>query len=376
MYGYRPGTLASEMHVLFVGPFPWPSHQGSQVYLAGQARALARRGHEVSVAVYGAGVGGELPGVRLVRARHVPLTRFTTGGMHWSRPLADLSLARTVRQFCKRHEVDVLHTHNVEGPLVARLAATNVPIVYDLHTRMEAELATHLRPPLDRFGPTVGRRLDRWATDSADVGCAISNEAHTFLRNAGLPTVTVGPGIDTDELVARPDARERFDLPKRFVVYTGNLDRYQDVPLLLDAMRTVDVPLVVVTGSPDPLPDDVHVIRSRAFQDALDVLSAATIAVIPRRQCTGFPIKLLNQLGMGCPTVMVDPKATPLPGVVICPPGDLAPTLNRLLDTPSKLRRLGTRARRAVRTRWTWGERARQLEALYALALTETARSP
>lgn len=362
------------MHVLFVGPFPWPSHQGSQVYLAGQARALARRGHEVTVAVYGAGVGGQLDGVRLLRAQHVPLTRFTTGGMHWSRPLADLSLARTIRRFCRTHHVDVLHAHNVEGPLVAHLAKTNRPIVYDLHTRMEVELATHLRAPLDRCGPFIGRALDRLAVRCADVGCAISNEAHTFLRGAGLPTVTVGSGVDPRQLTARPHPRERFGLPDRFIVYTGNLDRYQDVPILLEAMKSVDVPLVVVTGSPDPLPAGVHAIRSRNFQDALDVLSVASIAVIPRRQCTGFPIKLLNQLGMGCPTVMVDPSQPPLPGVVTCPPGDLSPTLNRLLASPTQLRRLGTQAQAAIHARWSWAERAQRLEALYALALTGSPR--
>jgi glycosyltransferase involved in cell wall biosynthesis len=172
--------------------------------------------------------------------------------------------------------------------------------------------------------------------------------------------------VNPAELRARPDVRRRFELPERFVVYTGNLDRYQDVPLLLTAMEELDVPLVVVTGSPDPLPNWVTVVRTPHFQDVLDVLSVAALAVIPRRQCTGFPIKLLNQLGMGCPTVMVDTAAQPLPGVIATSAETLATTLREQLASPEQLDELGRLGRAAVTERWSWTNRAERLEALYA----------
>lgn len=358
------------MHVLFVGPFPWPSHQGSQVYLAGQARALAERGHRVTVAVYGGGSGGDLPGITLLRGRSLPGVHFHTGGLHWSRPLADLALARAVRRYVREEGVDLIHAHNVEGPLVARLARTGRPVVYDLHTEMRDELASHLPRRLARLARPLGALVDRLAIDSADAGCAISSRAQRRLVAGGLKTLTVGPGIDPDELQVRSDARARFGLPERFVVYTGNLDAYQDLDLLLSRVAELDAPLVVVTGSDAPLPDAVTVIRSRAFQDALDVLAVATVAVIPRRTCAGFPIKLLNQLGMGCPTVMTDSAAQPLPGVLPAPPTGLVPLLNALLADPERARELGAHGREAVLTDWTWAAKAERLESLYAWCTT------
>lgn len=357
------------MHVLFIGPFPWPSHQGSQAYLAGQARALAARGHQITVAVYG-GEGGQLPGVELLRARRLPFAHFEDGGLHWSRPLSDLALARRVRRFVRDHSVDVLHAHNVEGPLVARWARTGVPVVYDLHTEMRDELGSHLPGRLARVGRPLGALLDHAAIQASDLGCAISTRARERLVAGGLRTLTVGPGVDPAELVVRSDARARFDLPERFVVYTGNLDRYQDLALLYARLPDLDAPLVVVTGSDDPVPPGVHAIRSRAFQDALDVLAVATVAVIPRRRCTGFPIKLLNQLGMGCPTVMLDTAVQDLPGVVQATEATLPVTLNSLLGDPEKARGLGESGREAVLADWTWSARAERLEALYAWAAT------
>ncbi len=335
------------------------------MYLAGQVRALADRGHRVALAVYGAGEGGSIAGVELLRARSVPLARFHTGGLHWSRPLGDLALARVVRRYCAQHPVDIIHAHNVEGPLVARLARTGRPIVYDLHTTMVQELPCHLPRWLRPLGRPMGALVDGLALRVADAGCAISPRAERRLRRAGFPVRLVGPGVDPNDLKPGPDPRRRLGLPARFVIYTGNLDRYQDLPILLRAMEGLDVPLVVVTGSPDPLPPWVRVIRSRSYRDAIDALSVATLAVIPRRDCAGFPIKLLNQLGMGCPTVMLASAALPLPGVVIAEPSQLRSTVRELLADPVRLARLGADGRRAVREGWTWSKRAERLEALY-----------
>ncbi|MCA9567954.1 MAG: glycosyltransferase family 4 protein [Myxococcales bacterium] len=355
------------MHVLFVGPFPWPSHQGSQVYLAGQARALVERGHRVTLAVYGVGQGGEIPGVTLLRARRVPLAKPFAGGLSVSRPLADIALARAVRRYCRTQAVDVLHAHNVEGPLVARLARTGLPVVYDLHTEMREELASHLPPPFRALGPPVGALFDRLAVRVSDAGCAISERARAHLEAGGLPTVTVGHALHPDDLHVRPGAHERLRLPPRFVVYTGNLDGYQDLPLLYRAMEGVGVPLVVVTGSHAPLPEGVIAVRSASFRDAMDVLAVADVAVIPRRQCTGLPVKLLNQLGVGCPTVMMRSAAVDLPGVVTATPDTLEDVLRGLLADPARLRTLGEAGRAAVLAEWTWDVRAERLEALYAL---------
>jgi len=352
------------MRVLFIGPFPWPSHQGSQAYLAGQASALARRGHDVHLLVYGAGSGGELPGVTLHRSRRFPGGEFSTGGLHASRPLHDLALAARIRRLARQIRPDILHAHNVEGPLAARLAHSGLPIVYDLHTQMSEELADHLPRRFRPLGPIAGRAVDRLALRVSTAGCAISDAAMEVFREARLPATRVGPGIDPDELVARPDAAERFGGGPP-LLYTGNLDRYQNLGLLFEALEHSGIGLRVVTGSTAPLPGWVDAVRSTDFRDAIDALSTARLAVIPRARCSGFPVKLLNQLGMGVPTVMLHSAAVDLPGVVPTEPTALRQTIEALLADPDRLQRLGEAARNEVLESWTWDARMQRLEGLY-----------
>jgi glycosyltransferase involved in cell wall biosynthesis len=360
--------------ILFVGPFPWPHHQGSQTYVAGQATALARRGHEVHLAVYGTGStrARPLPGVTVHRARPVPGGDFTASGLHPSRPLHDLLLAGRVRRLARQLRPDVVHAHNVEGPIVslgARLAG--IPVVYDLHTRMAEELPDYFPRWPRRWVHRAGAAVDRLALRASDAGCAISTRAERAFRDAGLPCVRVGPAVDPEELVARDGAARTIEArfgPGPWVVYTGNLDAYQNVPALFEA--AADLPagarLLVVTGDDRPLPrhSRVAIWRTPDFRDAIDALSVASVAVIPRIRCSGFPIKLLNQLGMGVPTVMLDTAAVDLPGVV--PTTAIGPAITRLLEDDARRDALGRAARAAILADWTPDARAAQLEALYA----------
>ncbi len=364
--------------ILFVGPFPWPSHQGSQAYLASQASALANRGHEVHLAVYGTGSGsgsGRGPeGVTVHRSRAIPGGDFTRSGLHPSRPLHDALLARRVRQLVWRLRPDVVHAHNVEGPLVSWSARlVGVPVVYDLHTRMAEELPDHLPRWPQPIVSAAGAFVDRLAMRGSDAGCAISERAETAFREAGLPCVRVGPSVDPEELAAREGSAERIQArfgPGPWVVYTGNLDRYQNVPALFEALPHLrgHGRLLIVTGAtPERVPDDpdIAVWRSTDFRDAIDALAVARVAVIPRVRCAGFPIKLLNQLGMGVPTVMLDSAAVDLPGVVPTTQDQIGPTLTGLLQDPDRAEALGRAGRACILRDWTPDARAERLESLY-----------
>lgn len=349
------------MHVLFVGPFPWPSSQGSQAYLASQARALVAAGHRVSLAVYGGGRGGTIDGVQLIRGR--PGARFDGGGMHWSRALADLGLVRAMRHLHRADPVDVVHAHQVEGPVVARLARLDVPIVYDLHTSMAEELADHV--DLGAATPWLGAAVDRLALRCADAGCAISHRAASIFTARGLPHAWVPPSIDPAELEGIPvDPRPRL-------VYTGNLDAYQDLHLLYAVRDELPLPLVVVTGSDAPVPDGIEVVRSADPADALRALSGATLALVPRRTVAGFPIKLLNQLGLGVPTVVMRSAGLQIPGVHETTPALLARDVRALVDDPVRRERLAAQGRRWVLDACSPSAQAESLQALYRSLLAE-----
>lgn len=369
--------------VLQLGAFPFPTGHGSQVYVRGMSQALVRRGHTVIVGCYSTGAGVVSQGLDVVRTPRLPGVAFTGSGPHWSKVPADLLLARNVARILRRRRIDVVHAHNVEGPLIARLASGRhgPPLVHNLHTRMAEELGVWMRLPA---ASALGAALDRAAAAAADANVAISPAAAEHLRRIGARRIThVPPGIDLDELAGADAARARatWALGARdWVVYAGNLDAYQDVPVLVRAMaRTRSAGLLVVTHD-DTTPLDAladaaglpadrrRFVRSSSFADTKDALAAAALAAMPRSRCAGFPIKLLNQLGLGVPTVAAEGCAQPIGGVVSVPNGDeaaMAAAIEGLLADPERRLALGEIARLDVARAYTWDAQAATLEALY-----------
>lgn len=367
------GAGERPLRIVQVAACPFPSPQGSQVYIGGMARALARRGHDVTIACYAHGQGQAPPGVALRRAPALPGYRNMRAGPDLVKPLLDLGLALRLRGL----PADIVHAHNYEAPLAAvlarRLGGAGVPLVYSAHTIMEEELPTYFsRRSGQRLARRVGAALDRRVPALADAAVALDARTAPRLRALGCRRVhTIPPGVDPDDL---PPTRPAELPPGPWVVYAGNPDRYQDLDVLVAAMRRLPGAglLLVSAGSLDAfagcgLPR-LRCVRTSDFAEVRSLLAAATVAALPRAVCSGFPVKLLNYLGMGLPTVAAGDSAAPLPGVTAVPgrdPDALANALASLLSCPERRLREGRAARAHVLARCTWEQRAVELERLY-----------
>ena len=90
--------------------------------------------------------------------------------------------------------------------------------------------------------------------------------------------------------------------------------------------------------------------------------------------CSGYPIKLLNYLALGLPTVCVKGSSRPLAGIVTTPNGDVPAfqsALRTLAEEQQRRESLGMAGAEFVRTHCSWDSRARDLEFLYEQVLTE-----
>ena len=163
-------------------------------------------------------------------------------------------------------------------------------------------------------------------------------------------------------------------------MYAGNADTYQDLPVLFDAIsRIPEVGLLVVTGSSTAglrqlaattgIPAErLRLVESTRFRDTLDALCVGVAAGLPRTSCAGFPIKLLNQLALGLPTVAAEGSAADIPGVVVVPnhdPTAMAKAFRKIASNPTLRQQLSVDARQAIRKEWTWDVRACALEEFY-----------
>ena len=228
-----PGGQAGRRYrVAMVAACAFPYPQGSQVLIGQLATALAGRGHQVRLLTYPRGLGAPPAGVAVERVAALPGLRPARGRLSPQKPFLDARLARALGRLGRSWQPDVVHAHNIEGLLVALAAQRgrlrDVPVIYHVHNAMGLELPTYFSGrPGHWLGSRAGPWLDVHLPRRAGWCIVLSEAAAPYFRARGVERLTViPPGIDLEQ---GDPARARAALgPGPIVLYSGNLDRYQD----------------------------------------------------------------------------------------------------------------------------------------------------
>jgi glycosyltransferase involved in cell wall biosynthesis len=391
------GISDERFRIAMVAACPMPARRGTPLRIERLAEALTARGHHVELITYHV---AEAP-----QALGFPVHRIFRREAYWRMPvgpslrklaLYDPVLALKVASVVAVHRFDVLHAHHVEGLLVSQPARmrSHLPLVYDAHTLLSAELPSYGPGPARHVLRKVGGWLDGVLPKRADQVVAVTSDLRDRLIGAhGLApgrVSVVSNGVETERFP--PQAAPPADGIIR-VIYTGTLAPYQDVDLLLrafaQAIRTrADLRLCFSVSSPFTAHEGLA--KSLGVWDAIEVLpdgfselpqrlAAASIAVLPRTSCPGIPQKLLNYMAAGKAIVASAGAAKLLEhertGLVVAN-GDVAAfarALLRLAADPGLGAALGRCARELVEREYSWASAAERLEGIYS-RLTVTAR--
>ncbi len=393
-----------------VAACPFPTLQGSQLLIRRLAQGLRARGHAVVVVAYAEGLEDALTGIPVRRIPVIPGCHARGSGPRPAKLLLDAALFATLRAVIRDERIEIVHAHNYEAALVGLAAGrlAGIPVIYHSHNALAEELPTYFRGRLARrVARALGALVDREVPRRADHCIAICRELVGFLRARGVDAVDlVAPGGSPEEFPARSSGeieaiRARFDFGARpLLLYTGNLDGYQNLELLLRSIGRVravrpDALLVLAThATPRTLPralaaapPGVRVVTADDFATVRDLLQAADIALCPRREWSGFPMKLLNYMAAGKAIVVsagsakavrhgtngwvvADGRARGYPDAII-----------HLLASPRLRATLGHAARRTVEDEYGWDRVLDQVETIYAAVLAgrghpETCESP
>ena len=309
---------------------PFPAPRGTQAWIGELSAALARSGHEVHLFCYGSGLGGVPPaGVEIHRA---PLLPGVPGDLDsapsLARPLNDLSLLGNLLRELRNLRPSVIHGHNHEGGIAAGIAgaALGYPVVHQIHGSLAEELVAWVdrdgslraRTPLGRrVARGAGKALDYFVPRLAGRVLTLDREA---VGKAGLSfsKVTVlPPGVSVPTGPLPADA-PRLPRGAPWVVYPGNLDPYQSLDLLMEAWPLVrrEIPkarLALVThdrgGHEMASLPGVEIVRPASAEEARAFIESARFVVIPRTGGGGYPLKMLNALGLCVPVVACRPAA-------------------------------------------------------------------
>jgi glycosyltransferase involved in cell wall biosynthesis len=386
---------------------PFPALQGSQVLVQQLAGSLARRGHRVHLVAYGAASGTLPPGVAVHRIPQLWGCRITASGPHPGKVMLDSLLTWKLLGVVRRQGVDVLHAHNYEGAIVSLLVGrmTGRPVVYHGHSAMADELPTYFSSAVGRLlARRVGCWLDAYVPRRADYCIGVTTNLVDVLRACGVSpdgVECVPPGGlelgSTEAQGPPPGWREQLGLGKGpILLYAGNLDGYQNLEFLLRSFARVqaqrrDARLLVVTHGEGRRHrrrarelghHGVHVLTVRTFARARVLIAAADVAVCPRREATGFPMKLLNYMAAGKAIVACAGSAKMLrhgqTGLVV--PNDdeaaFAAAIVALLQDSEARQRLGAAAHRAARAAWGSQTMVDAVEGIYRRVLAGRRTTP
>ncbi len=362
--------------IAMVAACPFPAPQGSQALIKETVTALQGRGHEVRLVVYGHGTDEAWDAAPIHRCMRLPGYRKTAAGPSIWKPIADAALVMTLRRVVREHAIDVVHAHNYEG-LLAALFARVRPVVYHAHNAMVDELPYFMRPR--RWAQRFGSALDRSLPRRADAIVAPHGELADYLvaECACRPDQVsiVPPSCKVDRF---GDNRKLGDSPR--VLYMGNLDSYQNLPFLQQAMTIVrqtlpDARLTVATSAHCDLPD-VDVMASAGFSAVREALQEDVVVACPRKSWSGYPIKLLNAMAAGKPVVAhrgcAHPIAPGVDGLVADTPEAFAEDMIRLLRDKELRAHLGDKARETIMREHSPEICAAKLERVYDSVLRDT----
>lgn len=335
---------------------PFPSHQGTQVFIRHLANALAVAGHAVHLVTYGESeplaTTGLDPRVAWYRAPTPPVG--LRSGPSIARLSADATLLAMTVKLLGERDVDILHAHNVEGLAIGSVASqlTGVPLVYHAHTRLDEELPLYARSALGRTAAKLlGRTFEQLMPRSADAVICFDGEQaarfkHSGVSSARLHVIPLGLAMDELSNPARPNAAARR------VIYAGNPDAYQNIELLRAAftqLRRHDPSATLRLISNHPRETfgalaSAPGVEHRGF-DSPEELSAAmrggTVGLVTRTVAVGAPVKALSYLSAGLRVVACVSGTRGLLGGFpeVCTLTDAAPealaeALAQALDSP------------------------------------------
>jgi glycosyltransferase involved in cell wall biosynthesis len=365
------------MRILVIAPQPFYQERGTPIATRLLVEALQAAGHEVDVLTYHVGEDPQLPGVRVFRAPAVPFVRDVPIGFSLRKVFCDLALLWRLVALTRRNRYDVLHAVEEAVFLSLLVRGLGSRVVYDMDSSLPEQL-------LGKYGALRSfdgalRRVERFAIARSDLVMAVCEDLATRAR--GYETKTPVDVVEDVSLLGEDGVLGDIDslrgaLPDGalLALYVGNLEDYQGVDVMLEALAqlpSAPVKFVAIGGNAESvaayraraaalgLGETALFVGARPLRQLGAYLAQADILVSPRLKGHNTPMKLYSYLAAGKPVLatrirshtqvlsddtamLVEPNAAAL-----------ARGLDTLLRTPALREQLGIAARRLAASRYS-----------------------
>ncbi len=305
---------AKKYRIAVLAAMPYPTPQGSQVFIGSLVYALKKAGHDITFLTYPI-ADGRLTAINRGQGK------ILRSGPSVAKAGQDILLLKNTLSELAQKRPELLYVHNYEALVLGLLIGfmANIPVLYHAHNVMSEELPHYFSSfeskLLARFG---GKALDFLPAMAAKI--LLFSQTQTDLLSAHFvpeeKIAIIPPGLlakEPPDLFWQKEPKEQpYKVPEApYFLYTGNCDSYQNLALLAKAFALVQKSLpkcrlIFLTSAPPPkefLKSGGRYIPLNNQRLMVDLLNNALALVVPRSASFGFPIKVLQALRAGTPVI-------------------------------------------------------------------------
>lgn len=317
------------MKILMIAPEPFFEPRGTPFSEYFRIKALCALGHEVDLVTYPIGEDKDIPGLRIFRSWRPHFIRSVKTGPSFTKVILDFFLFFTVvRRLIKgRKQYHLIHTHeeaNIMGVFFNKFI--KIPHLYDMHSSLVQQM-TNFQYTRSKIITGMMKKIEKTVLKNASSVIVICRALYDYAAGITESSKLVIIENFIDEGSERLDqsklSRIKKELggpEKKIVMYTGTLEAYQGIPLLIDSMEYLDgdFKLVLVGGKPYQLEKLNKHIGERNLQTRVCLLGrkesseipyflkSADVLISPRTLGTNIPLKIYAYLKSGIPVVATD----------------------------------------------------------------------
>jgi len=312
------------MKILMLAPEPFFEPRGTPISVYFRLKALSDLGHKVDLMTYHLGENVSLRNIKIIRIPNLFFIRAIKIGPSLAKiPLDFLLFLRAFFQLIKTRYT-LIFSHEEAALLGVLLGKIwRLPHLYDMHSSLPQQLE-NFNFSRSRLLASVFLWMERFILKNSQAVIVICQDLERKVKKIGFENKAVllenfidFPSQEFSEDKIQQKRRELAPKGEKIVLYTGNFQSYQGIPLLLEAAERIQekVIFLLVGGSKaeqEEMKKRAEVLRvqervifiNRVSPSFVPLfVSLADVLVSPRLSGTNTPLKIYSSLKSGKPLV-------------------------------------------------------------------------
>lgn len=313
------------MKILMLAPEPFFQPRGTPISVYQRIKALSDLGHDVDLVTYHLGEDKDIKNLKISRIPNVFFIKKIKIGPSLKKIPLDFLLFLKASGKLLRNKYDLIFSHE-EGALFGIILSkiSGIPHIYDMHSSLPQQLE-NFDFSRSKLLKRVFSGMERFILKNSSAIIVICLDLLKQVEQEGYADKAIllenFIDFDTREFSAEEIRQKRKEFAsedKKIVLYAGNFQPYQGIPLLLEAAsQIIDDRVVFVLVGESP----AAVERERDKAQELGIagkvfftgqvspsqmplfISLADVLVSPRLSGTNTPLKIYSFLKSGKPVV-------------------------------------------------------------------------